>query len=70
MPDFTEHDLRHEATCRWATMRNKADSGWMWSELEICKIMAFHIYSDLIFQLTYKNHAHCFYMDKGNQPEN
>ena len=39
MPDFTEHDLRHEATCRWATMRNKQDTGWMWSELEICKIM-------------------------------
>jgi integrase len=39
LPDFTEHDLRHEATCRWATMRNKADNGWMWSELEICKIM-------------------------------
>lgn len=39
MPDFTEHDLRHEATCRWATMRNKKDTGWMWSELEVCKIM-------------------------------
>lgn len=39
VPDFTEHDLRHEATCRWATMRNKAGNGWMWSELEICKIM-------------------------------
>jgi integrase len=39
MPDFTEHDLRHEATCRWASMRNKRDTGWMWSELEICKIM-------------------------------
>ena len=39
VPDFTEHDLRHEATCRWATMRNKQDTGWMWSELEICKIM-------------------------------
>lgn len=39
MPDFTEHDLRHEATCRWATMRRKDGNGWMWSELEICKIM-------------------------------
>lgn len=39
MQDFTEHDLRHEATCRWATMRNKADSGWMWSEIEVIKIM-------------------------------
>ena len=38
VPDFTEHDLRHEATCRWATMRD-ASGRWMWSELEICKVM-------------------------------
>lgn len=36
--DFTEHDLRHEATCRWVEMRDKAGR-WMWSETEICKIM-------------------------------
>jgi integrase len=36
--DFTEHDLRHEATCRWVTMRDKSGR-WMWSEVEICKIL-------------------------------
>ncbi|WP_439587693.1 site-specific integrase [Hydrogenophaga sp.] len=35
---FTEHDLRHEATCRWITMRDKSGR-WMWSEIEVCKIM-------------------------------
>lgn len=38
IPDCTEHDLRHEATCRWVTMRDKAGR-WMWSEVEVCKIM-------------------------------
>lgn len=38
VPDFTEHDLRHEATCRWAVMRNPAGH-WVFSETEICKIM-------------------------------
>lgn len=38
VPDMTEHDLRHEATCRWATMRDQSGR-WMWSELEVCKIM-------------------------------
>jgi integrase len=38
VPDFTEHDLRHEATCRWVAIRAPA-GGWMFSELEICKIM-------------------------------
>ncbi|MGB4059673.1 MAG: site-specific integrase [Burkholderiaceae bacterium] len=36
--DFTEHDLRHEATCRWVTLRDAAGR-WVFSELEICKIM-------------------------------
>lgn len=36
--DCTEHDMRHEATCRWVTMRDKAGR-WMWSEVEVCKIM-------------------------------
>lgn len=36
--DFHEHDLRHEATCRWVTMRDRTGR-WMWSELEVCKIM-------------------------------
>lgn len=36
--DFKEHDLRHEATCRWVTMRGP-DGRWLFSEVEICKIM-------------------------------
>jgi integrase len=36
--DFTEHDLRHEATCRWFTLRNP-QGGWMFSEIEVCRIM-------------------------------
>lgn len=38
VPNFTEHDLRHEATCRWLLMRD-ARGAWVFSELEICKIM-------------------------------
>lgn len=37
-PGMTEHDLRHEATCRWVVMRDKAGR-WMWSDIEVCKIM-------------------------------
>lgn len=36
--DCTTHDLRHEATCRWFEMR-RASGGWVFSEIEICKIM-------------------------------
>lgn len=36
--DFREHDLRHEATCRWVTMRDK-HGRWAFSELEICRMM-------------------------------
>jgi integrase len=36
--DFTEHDLRHEATCRWFELK-KPRVGWVFSDLEICKIM-------------------------------
>lgn len=35
--DFTEHDLRHEATCRWVVLRNAG--GWVFSEIEVCKIL-------------------------------
>ncbi len=38
VPDFKEHDLRHEATCRWIQMKD-AQGRWMWTELEIAKIM-------------------------------
>lgn len=36
--DITEHDLRHEATCRWVLMR-RPDGAWLRSEVEIAKIM-------------------------------
>lgn len=35
--DFTEHDLRHEATCRWFELRGA--QGWVFSEVEVCRIM-------------------------------
>ncbi len=35
---MTEHDLRHEATCRWFEMR-AADGNWLYREGEIRKIM-------------------------------
>lgn len=35
---LTEHDLRHEATCRWFEMRDQS-GGWMFREAEIDKIM-------------------------------
>lgn len=38
VPDFHEHDLRHEATCRWVQMKDH-NGKWMWTELEIAKIM-------------------------------
>ena len=38
VPDFTEHDLRHCATCDWVTMRDAAGR-WVFSEVEVCKIM-------------------------------
>jgi integrase len=37
VPDFTEHDLRHEAACRWFEL--KQGRGWMFSEVEVCRIM-------------------------------
>ncbi|MDM0032063.1 tyrosine-type recombinase/integrase [Variovorax sp. J22P271] len=35
--NFTEHDLRHEAWCRWVLL--KGERGWLFNETEICKIM-------------------------------
>lgn len=37
-PDLTEHDMRHEATCRWVTMRAPG-GGWLFSDIEVCKLM-------------------------------
>lgn len=39
VPDLTEHDLRHEATCRWVEMRAKRGGGWAFSDIEVCRIM-------------------------------
>ncbi|WP_296561213.1 tyrosine-type recombinase/integrase [Pigmentiphaga sp.] len=36
--DLTEHDLRHEATCRWFEMRS-SDGHWLLREAEIIRIM-------------------------------
>lgn len=36
--EITEHDLRHEATCRWVEHRNPR-GGWAFSDIEICRIM-------------------------------
>lgn len=35
--DLTEHDLRHEATCRW--FEHRTGDGWTFSEIEVCRIM-------------------------------
>jgi integrase len=37
-PDLTEHDLRHEATCRWMTLQNSRGE-WALTETALCKIM-------------------------------
>lgn len=37
-PDLTEHDLRHESTCRWFEMRDSTGN-WMWRGEEINVIM-------------------------------
>jgi integrase len=34
----TEHDLRHEATCRWVELRGR-HGGWAFSDVEVCRIM-------------------------------
>lgn len=47
--DFTEHDLRHEATCRWVTLR-RADGHWAFSDAEIAKIMG---WSSMAMMLRY-----------------
>lgn len=36
--DMTEHDLRHEATCRWFEMR-APDGNWLFREQEVRRIM-------------------------------
>jgi integrase len=36
--DLTEHDLRHEATCRWFELRD-ASGGWMFRSEEVNRVM-------------------------------
>lgn len=48
VPDLTEHDLRHEATCRWFEM--KSGRGWTFSDLEVARIMG---WSNLSMALRY-----------------
>lgn len=49
VPDATEHDLRHCATCQWLELRNAAGH-WIFSEIEICRIMG---WSDTRMMLRY-----------------
>ncbi len=39
VPNVTEHDLRHEATCRWVELRNPRTGSWAYSDIEICRVM-------------------------------
>ncbi len=36
---ISEHDLRHEATCRWFELRNPKTGDWLFRDVEIHKIM-------------------------------
>jgi integrase len=49
VPDFSCHDLRHEATCRWVTLRNPRGN-WTFNEVEICRIMG---WTDMSMMLRY-----------------
>jgi integrase len=49
VPAMTEHDLRHEATCRWVTLRD-AGGRWVFSDVEIARIMG---WSNLAMMLRY-----------------
>jgi len=49
VPDATEHDLRHCATCAWFELRDPAGR-WIFSEIEICRILG---WSDTRMALRY-----------------
>ena len=44
-----EHDLRHEACCRWLAMRD-ARGAWLFSEVEVCRMFG---WSDTRIMLRY-----------------
>lgn len=45
--DFTEHDLRHEACCRWVELKDAAGR-WTFSDVEVCRIMGWSNYSMIL----------------------
>lgn len=47
--DLTEHDLRHEATCRWFELRD-VTGRWVFSDVEVARIMG---WSNLAMALRY-----------------
>lgn len=47
LKDITEHDLRHEAACRWFELRGD-DGNWKFSDVEVCKIMGWSDYSMIL----------------------
>lgn len=47
--DFTTHDLRHEAACRWFELRD-GQGRWALSDVEVCKVMG---WSSLSLALRY-----------------
>jgi integrase len=49
VPDCTEHDLRHTATCSWFELRDVAGR-WIFSEVEVCRLMG---WSDTRMALRY-----------------
>lgn len=48
---LTEHDLRHEACCRWVELRS-ADGRWVFSDVEVCRIMG---WSSMSMMLRYSS---------------
>jgi integrase len=49
VPEMTEHDLRHEACCRWFELRDDAGR-WVFSDVEVARIMG---WSSLAMALRY-----------------
>lgn len=47
VPDCTEHDLRHSACCAWFELR-APDGRWVFSDVEICKIMGWSNYAMIL----------------------